>query len=74
MENKTVDAATGSTEPLTRKKGPEEGRKKLAQQIEEFRVNALICKDYIYDYANTIESRNVYPNVKPGYLRPNLPG
>ncbi|XP_047666772.1 aromatic-L-amino-acid decarboxylase [Tachysurus fulvidraco] len=41
--------------------------------IAEFRRRGKEMVDYIADYLENIEKRNVYPDVEPGYLRPLLP-
>ncbi|XP_017460789.1 PREDICTED: histidine decarboxylase-like, partial [Rhagoletis zephyria] len=40
---------------------------------EEFRVNGKELVDYITDYLETIRTRRVFPNVKPGYMKALLP-
>ncbi|KAF7247833.1 Aromatic-L-amino-acid decarboxylase [Varanus komodoensis] len=39
----------------------------------EFRKRGKEIVDYIADYMENIEKRQVYPDVEPGYLRPLLP-
>ncbi|KAM4688350.1 aromatic-L-amino-acid decarboxylase isoform 1-T2 [Discoglossus pictus] len=39
----------------------------------EFRKRGKEMVDYIADYLEQIESRQVFPNVEPGYLRPLIP-
>uniref|UniRef100_A0AAY4DQR2 Aromatic-L-amino-acid decarboxylase n=1 Tax=Denticeps clupeoides TaxID=299321 RepID=A0AAY4DQR2_9TELE len=39
----------------------------------EFRRRGKEMVDYIADYMETIERRQVYPDVQPGYLRPLIP-
>uniref|UniRef100_A0A8D0HM33 Aromatic-L-amino-acid decarboxylase n=1 Tax=Sphenodon punctatus TaxID=8508 RepID=A0A8D0HM33_SPHPU len=39
----------------------------------EFRKRGKEMVDYIADYIEEIEKRQVYPNVEPGYLRPLIP-
>ncbi|CAN2389588.1 L-dopa decarboxylase activity [Pristimantis euphronides] len=39
----------------------------------EFRKRGRDMVDYIADYLEQIESRQVLPNVEPGYLRPMIP-
>ncbi|XP_043920734.1 aromatic-L-amino-acid decarboxylase [Protopterus annectens] len=39
----------------------------------EFRRRGKEMVDYIADYLENIEKRDVYPDVKPGYLRPLIP-
>ncbi|XP_034990868.1 aromatic-L-amino-acid decarboxylase [Zootoca vivipara] len=39
----------------------------------EFRKRGKEMVDYIADYLETIEKRQVYPDVEPGYLRPHIP-
>ncbi|GAA6072829.1 aromatic-L-amino-acid decarboxylase [Tachysurus ichikawai] len=41
--------------------------------IAEFRRRGKEMVDYIADYLENIEKRNVYPDVEPGYLRSLLP-
>lgn len=40
----------------------------------EFRRRGREMVDYIADYLEGIEARQVYPDVQPGYLRPLIPG
>ncbi|KAM9308236.1 aromatic-L-amino-acid decarboxylase [Gastrophryne carolinensis] len=40
---------------------------------QEFRKRGRDMVDYIADYMEQIESRQVFPSVKPGYLRPLIP-
>lgn len=40
----------------------------------EFRRRGREMVDYIADYLEGIEGRQVYPDVQPGYLRPLIPG
>lgn len=42
-------------------------------QINDFRRNAKLCTDYICDLAKKVPKKRVFPNVRPGYLRPLLP-
>lgn len=42
-------------------------------QINDFRRNAKLCTDYICDMRKKILKKRVFPNVRPGYLRPLLP-
>lgn len=42
-------------------------------QLDYFRKNAILCADYICEYIKNAPKRSVYPDVKPGYLRPLLP-
>lgn len=46
----------------------------LESMNDTFKRNAQLCVDYVCNYANTIDSRPVTPDVKPGYLRDLLPG
>uniref|UniRef100_A0ACB8FT66 Uncharacterized protein n=1 Tax=Sphaerodactylus townsendi TaxID=933632 RepID=A0ACB8FT66_9SAUR len=39
----------------------------------EFRKRGKEMVDYIADYLELIEKRQVYPDVEPGYLRPLIP-
>ncbi|KAG9464846.1 hypothetical protein GDO78_019300 [Eleutherodactylus coqui] len=39
----------------------------------EFRRRGRDMVDYIADYLEHIESRTVFPDVEPGYLRPMIP-
>ncbi|KAG8194083.1 hypothetical protein JTE90_003028 [Oedothorax gibbosus] len=41
--------------------------------LEEYRVHGKAMVDYIADYLGTIGKRRVFPDVKPGYMRPLLP-
>ncbi|XP_071401756.1 aromatic-L-amino-acid decarboxylase [Centroberyx affinis] len=41
--------------------------------IAEFRRRGKEMVDYVADYIETIEQRQVYPDVEPGYLRPLIP-
>jgi len=38
----------------------------------EFRQRGKEMVDFIADYLTTIRTRRVYPNVKPGYMRPMI--
>lgn len=40
---------------------------------DEFRVRAKEMIDYVADYLETIEKRQVLPDVKPGYMNSLLP-
>lgn len=40
---------------------------------EEFRRRGRDMVDYIADYMEQIASRQVFPSVEPGYLRPLIP-
>lgn len=42
-------------------------------ESSEFRKRGKEMVDYIADYLENIEKRQVYPDVKPGYLRPLIP-
>lgn len=42
-------------------------------QISDFRRNAKLCTEYICDMRKKILKKRVFPNVRPGYLRPLLP-
>lgn len=42
-------------------------------QIADFRRNAKLCTDYICDMGKKVAKKRVFPNVRPGYLRPLLP-
>lgn len=42
-------------------------------QIYDFRRNAKLCADYICDMGKKVAKKRVFPNVRPGYLRPLLP-
>lgn len=37
---------------------------------DEFRQRGREMVDFIADYLTTIRTRRVFPNVKPGYMRP----
>ncbi|CAF1560415.1 unnamed protein product [Didymodactylos carnosus] len=37
---------------------------------DEFRKYGKEMIDFIADYLSTVRDRRVYPNVKPGYMRP----
>ena len=39
----------------------------------EFRRRGKEMVDYVADYLEKIENRQVYPDVEPGYLRPLIP-
>jgi hypothetical protein len=39
---------------------------------EEFRQRGREMVDFIADYLTTIRTRRVFPNVKPGYMRPMI--
>ena len=39
----------------------------------EFRRRGKEMVDYVADYLEGVEGRQVYPDVEPGYLRPLLP-
>lgn len=39
----------------------------------EFRRRGREMVDYVADYLEKIETRQVYPDVEPGYLRPLIP-
>ncbi|XP_071033748.1 histidine decarboxylase isoform X2 [Parasteatoda tepidariorum] len=41
--------------------------------LNEYRSHGYAMVDYIANYLETIRSRRVFPDVKPGYLRPLLP-
>ncbi|XP_076827335.1 aromatic-L-amino-acid decarboxylase [Brachyhypopomus gauderio] len=41
--------------------------------VEEFRKRGKEMVDYIANYLETIEQRQVYPDVEPGYLRSLIP-
>lgn len=41
--------------------------------ISEFRKRGKEMVDYVADYLEKIEMRQVYPDVEPGYLRPLIP-
>uniref|UniRef100_A0A8C6R215 Aromatic-L-amino-acid decarboxylase n=2 Tax=Nannospalax galili TaxID=1026970 RepID=A0A8C6R215_NANGA len=42
-------------------------------EASEFRRRGKEMVDYIADYLEGVEGRQVYPDVKPGYLRPLIP-
>lgn len=42
--------------------------------VEEFRKSGKEMIDYICDYVENIEQRDVAPTLDPGYLKPLLPG
>jgi aromatic-L-amino-acid decarboxylase len=42
-------------------------------ESQEFRVRAKEMIDIVADYLDTIESRHVLPDVKPGYLKTLIP-
>ncbi|XP_058256485.1 aromatic-L-amino-acid decarboxylase [Hemibagrus wyckioides] len=42
-------------------------------EVAEFRKRGKEMVDYIADYLENIEKRNVYPDVEPGYLRALIP-
>ncbi|XP_055936977.1 histidine decarboxylase-like [Argiope bruennichi] len=41
--------------------------------LEEYRIHGKAMVDYIADYLSNIRKRRVFPDVKPGYMRPLLP-
>ncbi|XP_061445194.1 aromatic-L-amino-acid decarboxylase isoform X2 [Rhineura floridana] len=41
--------------------------------VTEFRKRGKEMVDYVADYLEKIEKRQVYPDVEPGYLRPLIP-
>uniref|UniRef100_A0A8C4SV07 Aromatic-L-amino-acid decarboxylase n=1 Tax=Erpetoichthys calabaricus TaxID=27687 RepID=A0A8C4SV07_ERPCA len=41
--------------------------------IAEYRRRGKEMVDYVADYLENIENRDVYPNVEPGYLRKLIP-
>jgi glutamate/tyrosine decarboxylase-like PLP-dependent enzyme len=45
----------------------------LNSQIDAFRKNVPLVIDYICNYANTVTSKPIAPDIKPGYLRELLP-
>lgn len=47
----------------------------LAEEMDaaEFRRRGREMVDYIADYIENIEQRQVYPDVEPGYLRDLIP-
>lgn len=45
----------------------------LKSQLESFKIDANACSKYIYEYTKNVNNFTVFPNIKPGYLRPNLP-
>ncbi|XP_074653816.1 aromatic-L-amino-acid decarboxylase-like [Tubulanus polymorphus] len=47
--------------------------KKLGMNAEEFRRRGKEMVDYIADYIETIEERNVFPKIQPGYLHKLIP-
>lgn len=46
----------------------------IAMNVSEFRRRGREMVEYVADYLEDIERRQVYPSVEPGYLRPLLPG
>ena len=44
-----------------------------AMNTSEFRRRGREMVDYIADYLEGIEGRQVFPDVEPGYLRPLMP-
>lgn len=42
--------------------------------VEDFRKHGKEMIDYICNYANNIEERDVAPTLDPGYLKQLLPG
>ncbi|KAG4066550.1 hypothetical protein HA402_007186 [Bradysia odoriphaga] len=42
-------------------------------QLSDFRRNTKLCTEYICDLTKKISKKRVFPNVRPGYLRPLLP-
>ncbi|XP_039381149.1 aromatic-L-amino-acid decarboxylase isoform X3 [Mauremys reevesii] len=45
----------------------------VSMDITEFRKRGKEMVDYIADYFEQLEERQVYPDVEPGYLRPLIP-
>lgn len=45
----------------------------VKMDIAEFRKRGKEMVDYIADYLENIEKRQVYPEVQPGYLRALIP-
>jgi hypothetical protein len=41
-------------------------------EADEFRQRGKEMVDFIADYLTTIRTRRVFPNVKPGYMRPMI--
>lgn len=41
-------------------------------EADEFRQRGREMVDFIADYLTTIRTRRVFPNVKPGYMRPMM--
>ena len=41
-------------------------------EADEFRQRGREMVDFIADYLTTIRTRRVFPNVKPGYMRPMI--
>jgi hypothetical protein len=39
---------------------------------DEFRLRGKEMVDFIADYLTNIRTRRVFPNVKPGYMRPMI--
>lgn len=47
--------------------------KRIAMDIQEFRVRGKEMVEYICEFMSNIHNRRVTPDVGPGYLRPLLP-
>jgi hypothetical protein len=43
---------------------------RLTMDADEFRQRGKEMVDFMADYLTTIRTRRVFPNVKPGYMRP----
>ncbi|XP_074214667.1 aromatic-L-amino-acid decarboxylase isoform X8 [Camelus bactrianus] len=48
-------------------------RSPVTMNADEFRRRGKEMVDYVADYLEGIEARQVYPDVEPGYLRPLIP-
>lgn len=50
-----------------------EENKNFKMNTEEFRVYGKRMVDYISEYRDTVDERNVAPTLDPGYLKKLLP-